>query len=167
MASKPYASKIICSRHTTFKLIKKNIQELLFFFSKRIKFTLCFSKTRWIIHFKESTEDPNMYETDKMLASQLGWIPTTQKFLFLKSNWCLEWKNKFEASFNSFSIWIWVVIGIPLSWLQWMEGSKMKWKEWIEMIEVIWKDAWIYRDIKNLVYRVQTYQKIIFGLVEI
>ena len=43
----------------------------------------------------------------------------------------------------------------------------MKWKEWIEMIEVIWKDAGIYRAIKNLVYRVKTYQKIIFGLVKI
>ncbi|KAG5595554.1 hypothetical protein H5410_036786 [Solanum commersonii] len=29
----------------------------------------------------------------------------------------------------------------------------------------VWKGAGIYRAIKSLVYRVQTYQKLIFGLV--
>ncbi|KAK4713541.1 hypothetical protein R3W88_019448 [Solanum pinnatisectum] len=99
-------------------------------------------------------EDPLMDGRDEMLVSPLGGIPQQRNAHFLNpivaSN---EGPNLMPPSipFSSESEW-------PL---------KVSVHEWVEMMEAIhhpvWKAAGIYRAIKSSVYRVQTYQNLIFG----
>ncbi|KAK4706712.1 hypothetical protein R3W88_033724 [Solanum pinnatisectum] len=109
-------------------------------------------------------------EREEWLVSPLGGIPRLTNAHFLNPiSTSIEGSNLKPPSipFPSESDW---PLKVSFHGCNGWRDQQMKCKEWVEMMEAIHRPLWIaagiYGALKNSIYRVQTDQNLIFGLVE-